>query len=146
MLTHANLTANTRQVVAHMPSLSPANERVLGVLPLFHVFAMTTVLNYTIETGSEMVLLPRYELQQVLRAIERHRITIFPAVPTIYGAINAEAERTKRNLTSIKVCISGGAPLPADVRVRFEALTGCKLVEGYGLSEASRVVAGTPPD
>lgn len=146
MLSHANLTANTRQMIAHMPSLSASQERVLGVLPLFHVFAMTSVLNYAIETGSEMVLLPRFELKQVLRTIERHKITIFPAVPTIYGAINAASGRSRRNLTSIKLCICGGAPLPAETRVRFEALTGCKLVEGYGLSEASPVVACNPPD
>ena len=76
------------------------------MLPLFHVFAMTSVLNYAIETGSEMVLLPRFELKQVLRTIERHKTTIFPAVPTIYGAINAASGRSRRDLTSIKLCIS----------------------------------------
>jgi long-chain acyl-CoA synthetase len=146
MLTHANLTANCRQVVAHMASLRMGEERVLGVLPLFHAFAMTSVMNFAVETGAEMVLLPRFVLREVIRCIERRKVTLFPAVPTIYGAISAEAERGAQDLTSIKVCISGGAPLPADVRRRFEALTDCKLVEGYGLSEASPVVACNPPD
>src|SRR5205823_5385778 len=97
-------------------------------------------------TGAEMVLLPRFVLRQVMRCIERRKVTILPAVPTIYGAINDEAEQGGYDLTSIKVCVSGGAPLPGDIRRRFEALTGCKLVEGYGLTEASPVVACNPPD
>lgn len=146
MLTHANLTANCRQVIAHMPSLRPGQEIVLGVLPLFHVFAMTSVLNFAVASGTKMVLLPRFELKQVIRTIERERPTIFPAVPTIYGAISAACEQKRHDLTSIRVCISGGAPLPAEVRARFEKLTGCKVAEGYGLSEASPVVACNPPD
>ena len=146
MLTHANLTANTRQVTTHMSGLVPGGERVLGVLPLFHVFAMTSVMNFAVEMGAEVVLHPRFVLDDVMRAIERQRVTIFPAVPTLYGAINKAAEGQKRDLTSVKVCISGGAPLPGEVRERFIALTGCKLVEGYGLSEAAPVVPGNPPD
>ncbi len=146
MLTHANLVANTRQVVGHMPSLRAGEERVLAVLPCFHVFAMTSVLNFAIATGAEMLLLPRFELAKVIALIEKRRPSIFPAVPTIYGAINAACAERRHDLSSIRCCISGGAPLPADVRARFEELTGCKVVEGYGLSEASPVVACNPPD
>ncbi len=146
MLTHANLTVNCRQVVRHMPSLRPGQEVTLGVLPLFHVFAMTSVLNFSVAVGAEMILQPRFELARVIRAIERQRPTIFPAVPTIYGAICAEAERHRHDLSSIRVSISGGAPLPSEVRERFERATGCRLVEGYGLSEASPVVACNPPE
>jgi long-chain acyl-CoA synthetase len=146
MLTHANLVANAWQVERHMTGLVPGGERVLAVLPLFHVFAMTSVMNFGVGLGAEIVLHPRFVLDDVMRAIERQRITLFPAVPTIYGAINGAAEAAKRDLTSVKVCISGGAPLPGEVGERFVQLTGAKLVEGYGLTEASPVVACNPPD
>jgi long-chain acyl-CoA synthetase len=146
MLSHSNLTANARQVIDHMPGLRAGEERVLGVLPLFHVFAMTSVMNTAVALGAEMVLLPRFELKRVIRCIEKRRPTLFPAVPTIYAAINAECAIKVHDLTSIRVCISGGAALPQEVRQRFEQLTGCKVVEGYGLSEASPVVACNPPE
>ncbi|MBV9654273.1 MAG: long-chain fatty acid--CoA ligase, partial [Acetobacteraceae bacterium] len=144
MLTHANLTANVWQMTQVLPSIRRGEERMLGVLPLFHVFAMTVVLNLAIETGAEMLLLPRFELKQLLRTIERQKPTLFPAVPTIYTAINMAAAKARLDLRSIRLCISGGAPLPVDVRHRFQTLTGCKLVEGYGLSEASPVVSCNP--
>ncbi len=146
MLTHANLSANTWQSMMHMSGWVEGGERVLAVLPLFHVFAMTSAMNFGVGTAGEVVLHPRFVLDDVMRAIERQRITIFPAVPTIYGAINKAAEGQKRDLTSIKVCVSGGAPLPGEVRERFVQLTDCKLVEGYGLTEASPTVACNPPD
>ena len=119
---------------------------MLGVLPLFHVFAMTSVLNDAIETGSEMVLLPRFELKQVLRTIERHPTTIFPAVPTIYGAINAAVRAQRRDLTSIKMCISGGAPLPAESASgsrRSPAAAGGGLRPDRGVSRSSPAIRRT---
>ncbi len=146
MLTHAALVANARQVVAHMPSIRDGQERMLAVLPLFHVFAMTAVMNAAIAIGAEIILQPRYVLADVIRAIETERPTLFHAVPTIYAALGQAAEAKRHDLSSLRVCISGGAPLPADVRERFVRATGCKLVEGYGLSEASPVICCNPPD
>jgi long-chain acyl-CoA synthetase len=145
MLTHANLTANATQVASFVPDgFLKGDQRMLGVLPLFHVFAMTAVMNFGIRIGAELILLPRFELAQVIDVIEKKKPTLFPGVPTIYTAINRAAAERKLDLTSMQVCLSGGAPLPGDVRARFEELTGCKLIEGYGLSEASPVVTCNP--
>ena len=146
MLTHANLVANAGQVRRHWAGARPGNERVLAVLPFFHVFAMTSVLNYSMVMGAEIVMLPRFELKAMLAAIKRRRVTIVNAVPTIYTAINTLAATRKLHLDSLEFSVSGGAPLPPEVRSRFVKLTGCKLVEGYGLSEASPVVSCNPPD
>ena len=146
MLTHANLLTNCRQVQAHWPGGQAGRERILAVLPFFHVFAMTSVLNYSVAMAAEIVMLPRFELGAMLKAIARRSITVVNAVPTIYTAVNTEAAKRKLNLSSIRFSVSGGAPLPGEVRERFVALTGCKLVEGYGLSEASPVVSCNPPD
>jgi long-chain acyl-CoA synthetase len=98
-----------------------------------------------VQGGALMVLMPRFDLQETIAAIARTRPTMFPAVPTIYSVLIQEAARTKIDLSSIKLCVSGGAPLPVETRQRFMALTGCQLMEGYGLSETSPVVSMTPP-
>jgi long-chain acyl-CoA synthetase len=144
MLTHANVTANTDQLSRLVPDIRLGEERMLAVLPLFHVFAMTVAMNLGISFGAELILLPRFELEQVLKCIAKKRPTLFPGVPTIYSAINAASGQGHWDLSSIRCCISGGAPLPREVRSRFEQLAGCQLVEGYGLSEASPVVSCNP--
>jgi long-chain acyl-CoA synthetase len=144
-LTHANITCNCAQVIAGMGLDDGAPERVLGVLPLFHVFALTSVMNLSVQTGALMILVPRFDLRDLLKTIARTKPTMFPAVPTIYAAIIDEAARRKLDLSSIKLCISGGAALPVEIRDRFMALTHCELMEGYGLSETSPVAAFTPP-
>jgi long-chain acyl-CoA synthetase len=145
MLTHHNIRANAIQAARHVPSPDFGKERMLGVLPLFHVFAMTVVMNAAICFGAELVLLPRFELGQVMQALRKKRPTMFPGVPTIYTVINTHPDAKPENLSSLSFCMSGGAPLPMEVKLRFEALTGCSLVEGYGLSEASPVVTANPP-
>ena len=146
-LTHANLTCNAMQCWLDLGRRPHGADRVLGVLPLFHVFALNSVMLVGVLTASEMILLPRFELEQVLATIARARPTMFPAVPTIYTALVAAAGQAGRavDMGSIELCMSGGAPLPAEIRTRFMALTGCWLMEGYGLSETSPVVSFTPP-
>ena len=144
-LTHANLTANCAQVLHHVGE-TKGGQRIVGVLPLFHVFALTSVLNYGIATGAELVLLPRFELASTLKTIRDRRVTNFPAVPTIYNAVNHAPDKVRGDLGSLQYCISGGAPLPVEVKARFEQLTGCTVVEGYGLSETSPVVSTNPLD
>ncbi len=144
MLSHANLYANTVQTAMWFPKMEVGGERILGVLPLFHVFAMTVVMNTGIAQGAELVLLPRFRLDTVLQAIHKKRPTLLPGVPTMFAAINACKELDKYDLSSLKFCLSGGAPLPMRVKREFEALTGCKLVEGYGLTESAPVVTVNP--
>ncbi|MBA5777742.1 long-chain fatty acid--CoA ligase [Stappia sp. F7233] len=146
MLTHENLSANIEQMRTVFAAAEPGRERMLCVLPFFHVFAMTVAQNKSVALGAEMVLMPRFELKMLLDSIKRKKVTLFPGVPTIYTAINNAKETASYDLTSIKFCMSGGAPLPVEVKTRFEELTGCILVEGYGLSEASPVVAANPLD
>ena len=144
MLSHANLVANADAMVVHVGGERPEQDRVLGVLPLFHVFALTTVLNFALRAGAEMIVLPRFDLAGTLAAIKRRNPTYFPAVPTIFNAINGVAAKERIDLSQIRACISGGAPLPAEVRQEFERLTGARLVEGYGLSEASPIITCNP--
>ncbi|MBE04654.1 MAG: dicarboxylate--CoA ligase PimA [Gammaproteobacteria bacterium] len=146
MLTHKNLSANIEQGTLFFPQTIPGKEIVLCVLPLFHVFAMTVVMNFSIRNGAEMILLPRFDLKQMLKTIARKNPTFFPAVPTIYIAINRDSDvkSGKYDLSSIKACLSGGDTLPLEVKNDFEKTTGCSLVEGYGLSETSPIAACNP--
>ena len=146
MLTHANLSANVAQAAMMMPGADEGKEVMVGVLPLFHVFAMAVVMNFSIRLGAKMILLPRFELDTVLKVIDKKRPTFFPAVPTIYIAINGHPDVAagKYDLSSIKLCLSGGASLPREVQEKFQELSGCTLVEGYGLSETSPVATCNP--
>jgi long-chain acyl-CoA synthetase len=146
MLTHRNLVANTLQVRAWLGNLgSPdGSDIIMGVLPLFHIYAMTTVMNFSIRGGGTMVLQPRFVLDDVLKGIHRERPHFLPGVPTMYNAINHAPNLGRFNLRSLKGAISGAAPLPLEVQKQFEALTGARLVEGYGLTEASPVTHCTP--
>lgn len=144
MLTHANLYANTIQCGMWCTVLDDGAERILGALPCFHVFAMTAVMNLGIHKGMRIILHPQFDLKTVLKDISKKRPTIMPGVPTIFNAINNYPKLGAYNLTSLKMCISGGAGLPKEVKERFEEMTGCKLVEGYGLSESSPVATVNP--
>lgn len=146
MLTHANLTANVEQCVSWFRDVNPGREKMLGVIPFFHVFAMTCVMNFSVKCGFEIVATPRFELEPTLKLIDREKPHFFPAVPAIYNAINHYPHLDQYDLTSLRYCISGGAPLPVEVKKTFEQTTGCVLVEGYGLTEAAPVVCANPTE
>jgi len=145
MLTHRNLVANVMQTEAWLYRAKRGPELVtLAALPFFHVYGMTTLMNFTIRMGGTMVLQPKFEPREALRLIEKYRPSIFPGAPTMYVGINHLPEVKKYRLDSIEACISGAAPLPVEVQTTFERLTGGRLVEGYGLTEASPVTHANP--
>jgi long-chain acyl-CoA synthetase len=144
MLTHAALYTNTRQVAMWATGSRPGQEKVVGALPLFHVFGMTGVMNVALAGGFEVILLPRFRLDQLLKVIAKERATVLLGVPTMYSAINGSKLLDQYDLSSLRYCISGGAPLPREVHETFERLTGCALVEGYGLTEAGPVCTINP--
>lgn len=146
MLSHRNLSANIEQMRCVFERAKKGEEKMLCVLPFFHVFAMTVGQNLSVILGAEMVLQPRFELKALLNAIKRKKITLFPGVPTLFTAINNAPITKNYDLSSITLCLSGGAPLPVEVKDEFEKLTGCFLVEGYGLTETSPVAAVNPLD
>jgi len=145
MLTHQNLTANARQVVAIDPQKGQ-RDVIVGVLPLFHVFANTCVLNRTVANGGTIAMLPRFDAAQALATLDRVDATSFPGVPTMYQALLDSKAMDGTDFSSLKVCISGGAALGAPVKERFEGATGARLIEGYGLTESSGVVSTNPFD
>ena len=144
MLSHGNVYANAIQCGYWFSGLQLGRERMLGVLPFFHVFAMTSVMNLSLHVGAEIIMHPRFELVPVLKDIAKKKPTLLPGVPTMFTAMNNYPDIASYNLTSLKACISGGAPLPVEVKQKFENLSGCKLVEGYGLTESSPVAACNP--
>jgi len=135
MATHFNLVADTMQIRAWL-NVPDGTTTFLGVIPFFHVYGMVACMSSAIGTASTIVLLPRFDVHDVLKAIQKYRPEYFPGVPTMYVAINNSPLTPKYNLSSIKGCISGAAPLPREVKLKFEQITGGKLCEGYGLSEA----------
>jgi len=144
MLGHAQLSINAQQVAAINPFENPREEVFMGALPFFHVFANTALLNHAVACGASIAMVPRFETKQVLETIERHRATGFPGVPTMFQALLDHPDLAKTDLSSLKVCISGGAPMPGPVHVKFERATGVRLVEGYGLTESAGVVSANP--
>ncbi|WP_027409535.1 AMP-binding protein [Anoxybacteroides tepidamans] len=139
MLTHHNLIANTLMCAHWMYRCKKGEEAILGVLPFFHVYGMTTIMNLSVMQAYKMILLPKFDIEAVLKTIERKKPTLFPGAPTMYIALLNHPNLSKYDLSSIKACISGSAPLPVEVQEKFETLTGGKLIEGYGLTEASPV-------
>jgi long-chain acyl-CoA synthetase len=145
MLTHANLVSNAL-AFAYWIKGNVAQETFLTALPLFHIYGMTTSMTVPLSLAAKMVLLPRFEPAKALSAIQRHGVTVFCGVPTMYQALLANEELAKHNLTSIRVCISGASPLPPQVQKCFMQVTGGLLAEGYGLTEASPVTHCSPVD
>ncbi len=144
ILQHRNILANTRQMTAWMPTFEEGKEILLAILPFFHAYGITMALNMPLFVGSKVVMLPRFVLKDVLKTIHREKPTLLPGVPTMYVAINNAPDLHRYDIKSIKICMSGAAPLPAEVRRQFETNTGGKLVEGYGLSEASTLTHANP--
>lgn len=139
MLTHKNLISNTTMCKAWLYNSEEGEETVLGILPFFHVYGMTTVLILTVMLSNKMVLLPKFDVDSALKTIDKQKPTIFPGAPTIYIGLLNHPDIAKYDLSSIKACLSGSAALPVDVQAKFEKVTGGKLVEGYGLTETSPV-------
>jgi long-chain acyl-CoA synthetase len=143
MLTHRNLLANAMQAWAWTEEAKKP-EVILCAAPFFHSYGLTVAMNAGIWSGSALVLMPRYKARDAVKMIERYHPTIFPGVPTMYLGITQEIEQHGGNIRSVRICISGAAPLPKEVQTNFERLSGGKVVEGYGLSETSPVTHCNP--
>ncbi|TCI31559.1 long-chain fatty acid--CoA ligase [Exiguobacterium sp. SL-10] len=140
MLTHFNLTANVDQISNFFYRYNRGDlKRVLSVVPFFHVYGMTCCLNFGMANGYELVLVPRFDVTDVLKTIHKKKPHFFPGAPTMYVGILNDPKLKKYDLSSIEACISGSAPLPVEVQEQFESITGGRIVEGYGLSETSPV-------
>ena len=144
MLSHRNLVANALQTRHWLPGASEGRERFLCVVPFFHSYGMTAALNVPVSLGSALILKPQFKTLDVLKSIKKYKPTIFPGSPSMYVAINNFPGVRKYGISSIKACISGSAPLPMEVQEAFEKLTKGKLVEGYGLTEASPITHANP--
>lgn len=144
MLTHGSVSANVSQLHHWFQGVRQGEQRILTVLPLFHVFAMTVNMHLGIRIAAQIILMPRFEIKSLLQTIARCRPTFFPGVPTLFNALLHYPKLERYDLSCVENCISGGASLPAPVREAFETLTGGRLFEGYGLSEASPVATCNP--
>jgi len=144
MLSHRNLVANAIQTRVWFADLREGRDVFVGVLPLSHSYGLTACLNVAMLSGSATVLLPTFDSEAILKAIRRYRPTLFPGVPAMYAAINEFPKVRSYEIASVKACISGASPLPVEVQEGFEKLTKGRLVEGYGLTEASPVTHANP--
>jgi long-chain acyl-CoA synthetase len=144
MLTHYNMVSNALQTSAWFVDVEEGKEGIVCVLPFFHSYGLSAVMNVGLAKGMKLVLLPRFELDMVLKAVQKEKPTLFPGVPRIYIAINESPESKNYDLKSIRACFSGAAPLPVAVAEKFEGITGGRLVEGYGLTETSPVTHINP--
>ncbi len=144
MLTHRNLMANVVQIVSWLPDLMCGTERFLSVLPFFHVFGLTVALNIAIYTGCTILIMPRFYADELINVIEKKKPSIFPGVPAIYTALMAHPRIDSFDLSSIRFCVTGSAPMPVEILRQFEQKTGSIIVEGYGLSECSPVTHVNP--
>ncbi|MHB8566306.1 MAG: long-chain-fatty-acid--CoA ligase [Nitrososphaerales archaeon] len=143
MLTHYNLVTNA-VVSSVWGQLSNESERVLAVIPFFHIYGMTNALNSPVYAGQEIFLLPTFNVKEVLETLHKERISLFPGVATMYIALLNYPELSKYSIRSVRRCLSGAAPLPFEVQRKFNEVTGGNLVEGYGLTEASPVTHCNP--
>jgi long-chain acyl-CoA synthetase len=144
-LTHANLSRNLQQMRAWFSRAEEGKEAILGALPFFHSYGLTVSMNLSVGLAATNVLIPNpRDIPHIVKSVVRHRISIFPAVPAMFQAICNYPNVNRLDLSSIKICNSGSAPLAVDVLSRFEELTGGKISEGYGLTETSPVTHCNP--
>ncbi|SMO35739.1 long-chain-fatty-acid--CoA ligase [Melghirimyces algeriensis] len=144
MLTHRNTVVNIIQCNAWVHKAKYGEEKMLALVPFFHVYGMTVAMNYAIYKAATIILLPKFNTKETLKVIDKERPTLFPGAPTMYVALLNHPDTPKYDLSSIQACISGSAPLPLVVQEKFEKLTGGRLVEGYGLTESSPVTHANP--
>jgi long-chain acyl-CoA synthetase len=145
MLTHANLSANVQQAGIWFPTLVPGQETLLACLPYFHVFGMLVAMLWPVSIGARIVMAPNpRDIEDLVRSVDIFKVTIFPAVPALFGAVINSPLLKKYDISSIKACFSGSAPLPLDVLERFEFATGSKITEGFGMTETSPVTHVNP--
>ena len=144
MLTHSNLSINVKQADLWEGDFGKGTERIMAVLPFFHVFAMTTIMNRGIANAAQMILVPRFDLEMVMKLIRETKPTIMPGVPTLFNAIRNYPKFNRDDLKSLRSGISGGAPLPVELKRNFEKESGVTIVEGYGLSETSPIATCNP--
>jgi long-chain acyl-CoA synthetase len=145
MLSHFNLVANTLQVASWLTTAEAGKEKCMAALPFFHVYGMTVAMLYGVKLGAEMLIVPNpRELTHVMDVIQKERASVFPGVPAMYNNIINHPQAAEYDLRSIKACISGSAPLPMEVQEKFGEITGGRLVEGYGLTEAAPVTHCNP--
>lgn len=143
-LTHANLARNAEVNVRTLLHLSH-DDVVMGCLPLFHSFGQTAAMNSAVAVGAGLSLIPRFDAGQALSVIERHRVTVFLGVPTMYAGLLNHPDRAGFDVSSVRVCVSGGASLPVELLHGFETAFGAKILEGYGLSETSPIASFNHP-
>ncbi len=144
VMTHSNLSKNIQQGMAWFPDLSPGEESLVGAIPFFHTFGMTCVMNVSMWMGCSIVLVPRPEPQALLEAIDTYKPTFLHAVPTMYVGMLQHPDFKKYDVSSLKRCFSGAAPLPVGVIRDFESISGAKMCEGYGLSETTPIATLNP--
>jgi len=142
MLTHHNISINAYQ--AFLWFKKPLHKQFLSVLPYFHIYGMTTAMNLPIISCSTMVVMPLFKPREIVEAIERYKVYFFPGIPQMFAALTRLPKIERYDLSSLCVCVSGAAPLPREIEVRFEQLSGARLIEGYGLTEASPVTHCNP--
>ncbi len=143
-LTHGNLMANVAQITAWLHQVRYGQERVMGLLPFTHSFGLTACLNWPMSQGATIIVLPRFEINGFIKALAKYKPTMLPGVPTLFVALINDPRLPKLDLSALWACISGSAPLPLEVRDRFEHLSGCTMLEGYGLTEAAPVTHLNP--
>ena len=145
VLTHRNLSSNVQQITAWFHGLEYGREVMLTALPLFHVFGMTVGMNWAVHNAAAIALIPNpRDTKAIVNTITKRRVTVFPGVPAMFNCINDYPGIEGRDVSSIKSCFSGSAPIPPDVLERFEKLTGARIIEGFGLSETSPVTHVNP--